>query len=376
MRTLVKDCARVTLVKINQISILQKLNNKPDENGNIFPHSTQNGTSIYKTKLFNFIDTFSPAIATLLVLSTLGCVIEVKVVHDRIIYHVQEDDVNKNGSTMNIKVVNFINCDGVIKPKVERVSIEPTCTEEKNASIGGIEQSLVVPNANNVYEEMNIRQSKREKFQPIFFSSYTSPNFGRSSYAPISAKVFSSSKSQSKKEPVKEEMSLRKNNAAKGSVNGKPKQKEVQKEKSYMPHEKHGEKVKHFNNKKCDGLKDELIKDQAMRKKREWLYEKHEKHGVKRKHISTKECDDFVEELMTDIRCCMSKKAKPGFQQEEEACASAPGYYPIDENFVWSPVNSDGEIEKENEKDEYEDLWEEMDYCLNTLALEEEKMVH
>lgn len=375
MRSLVKDCARVTLVKINQISILQKLNNKPDENGNIFPRSTLNGTSIYKTKLFNFTDTFSTEIATLLVFSTLVGVIEVKVVQDRIIYHVREEDVNQNGSTVNMKVVNFMNCDGVIKPKVERVTNEPTCTEEKDASTGGIEKSLVVSNANNAYEEMNIRRSKREKFQPIFFSSYTSPNFGRSSYAP-SAKVFSLSKSQSKKEPVKEEVSLRKKHAAKGSVNGKPKQKELQKEKSYMPHEKLGAKVKHFNIKKCDGLKDELIKDQVMRKKKEQLYEKHEKHGVKRKHISTKECDDFVEELMTEIRCFMSKKAKLGFQLEEEACASAPGYYPIDENFVWSPINSDGEIEKENEKDEYEDLWEEMDYCLNTLVIEEKKMVH
>ncbi|XP_078159787.1 SNF2 domain-containing protein CLASSY 1-like isoform X2 [Carex rostrata] len=369
-RTLVNDRASATLVTINHISILQKLNKKPDENGNIFPCSTQNRTSIYKTKLFNFTDTFSTEIATLLVFSTLGCVIEVKVVQDRIIYHVREEDVNQNGSIVNMKVVNFMNCGGIIKPKVERVSIEPTCKEEKNASTGGIEQSSVVSNANNVYEEMNIRRSKREKFQPIFFSSYTSPNFGRSSYAP-SAKVFSLSKSQSKKEPVKEEVSLRKKHATKGSVNGKPKQKAVQKEKSYMPHEKLGAKVKHFNNKKCDGLKDELIKDQAMRKKKERLYEK---HGVKRKHISTKECDDFVEELMTEIRCFMSKKAKPGFQLEEEACASAPGNYPIDENFVWSPINSDGEIEKENEKDEYEDLWEEMDYCLNTLVIEEKKM--
>ncbi|XP_078159788.1 SNF2 domain-containing protein CLASSY 2-like [Carex rostrata] len=412
MRSLVKDRARVTLVKINQISILQKLNNKPDENGNIFPRSTLNGTSIYKTKLFNFTDTFSPAIATLLVFSTLVGVIEVKVVQDRILYHVQGDDINQNGSTVNMKVVNFMNCDGVIKPKVERVTIEPTCTEEKDASTGGIEKSLVVSNANNVYEEMNIRRSKREKFQPIFFSSYTSPNFGCSSNAP-SAKVFSLSTSQSKEEPVKEDVSLLKKHAAKlSSVNGKPKQKAVQKERSYMPcekhganrkeyfsteecsdfieklmkgpemqkergpyrlHEKHGAKVKYFNNKKCDGLIDEVIKDQAMRKKREQLYEQHEKHGAKRKYFGTKECDDYIEELMTDISCCMSKKAKPSFQQEEEAFMSAPGYYPIYENFVWSPVDSDGEIEKEKGKDEYEELWEEMDYCLNTLVLEEEK---
>lgn len=413
MRRLVADHASTTLVKINQVSILQKPNhNKPDENENFFPCSTKNETSIYETKLFNFTDTFSPAIATLFVLSTLCGAIEVKVVQDRVVYHVQEDDVNKDTSTTNMKVVNFMNYDGVIKPKVASLSIEHTCTEEESASTGDIEENFAVSNADNVYEEMNIRRSKREKFRPIFFSSYTSSNFSRS-YAP-SAESFYSSKSQPMKEPAKEEVTLQRKHAAGSSCDkGKPEKKVVHKEGSYLPHEghgvkgkeyfstekctdfieklvknlempkekglyhlheKYGAKVKYSDTKECHDLIDELIKDQAKRKKRGWPYQLHEKHAAKRKYSSTKECDEFIKELMTDIRCCMSKKAKPSLQQEEEACASAQGYYPIEEDFMWPPTDSDDEIEKQ-EKDEYEELWEEMDYCLNTLALEEEKKV-
>jgi hypothetical protein len=383
--------------------MLQKLNhNKPNENGNIFPSSTKNETSIYKTKVFNSSDNFSPAIATLLVLSTLCGVIEVKVVQDRVVYHVQEDNVNKDPSTINMKVVNFMNCDGVIKPKVERLSIEHTSIEKESALTGGTEESFAVSNVDEVYEEMNIRRSKRVKFKPIFFSSCMSSYFGCSSYAQ-SAKGFYSSKSQLKEESIEEET------AEKYSVKSS-----YVKERSYMPHEKHDVKRKehfctkecsdfieklikdlempkekglhklhekhgarkvYFKTKECYDLIDELIKDQAKRKKRGWPYQLHEKHGAKRKYSIGTECDEFIKELMLDIRCCMSKKVKPGFQQAEEARASGQGYYPIEEDFNWPPTDSDDEIEKRKEKDEYEELWEDMDYCLNTLVLEEEKKV-
>ncbi|KAJ4753871.1 DNA repair and recombination protein RAD54-like [Rhynchospora pubera] len=438
------DHTSITLVKINHISILQGLCHKSDQNGNIFPCSTKNRNSINKTKLFNFTDTFAPAIATLLVFSTLCSVIEVKIVQDRVIYIVREDNMNQNGLTVNMKVVNFIYSNGVISPKVERLSIEPTCMEEKGALTGAIKESFAVCTADNVCEEMSIRRSKREIIQPDFLACYMSHNFGRSSYAP-SANVPSSSKSQQKRELANDEGTLRDKQAMRSSaVRGNSKQKAIQKEKNRrhyqavwssavkgnskrkakeekmrhyrlykkysakqknyiskgcedfkeelikepdmqneMPtyrlhekhgtnrlHEKHGAKGNYFNKKHGD-LIDELLKDDGMQRKKGQPYKLNEKYGAKRKHVSTKECDDFIEELMTNIRCCMNKKAKLGIQQDEEVCASAPGYYPIEEDFTWPPTDSDGKIEEE--KDEYEDIWEERDNCLNMLALEEEK---
>ncbi|KAJ1699062.1 hypothetical protein LUZ63_007574 [Rhynchospora breviuscula] len=471
MQKLVSDHTSITLVKISHISILQGLCDKSDQNGNIFPSSTKNRNFINKTKLFNFIDTFAPAIATLLVFSTLCSVIEVKIVQDRVIYIVQEDNVNQNGLTVNMKVVNFMHSNGVIRPKVERLSIEPTCMEEKGALTGAIEESFAVCTADNVYEEMSIRRSKREIIQPDFLACYMSHNFGRSSYAP-SANVPSSSKSKQKRELANDEGTLRDKQAVRSSaVKGNSKRKAIQKEENrrhyqavrssavkgnskpvrssvvkgnskrkviqkeenrrhyqavrssavkgnskkeekmrhyrlykkysakqkncfiskgcddlieglmkdpemqnemptYQLHEKHGAKGNYFSKKHGD-LIDELLRDEGMRRKKGQPYKLNEKYGAKRKHISTKKCDDFIEELMTDIRCCMNKKAKLGTQQDEEVCASAPGYYPIEEDFTWPPTDSDGKIEEE--KDEYEDIWEERDNYLNMLALEEEK---
>ncbi|KAJ3699562.1 hypothetical protein LUZ61_003267 [Rhynchospora tenuis] len=438
MQKLVSDHASITLVKINHISILQRLCHKPDKHGNIFSSSTKNRNSINKTKLFNFTDTFAPSIATLLVFSTLCGEIEVKIMQDRVFYIVQEDYVDPNGTTANMKVVNFMYSDGVIRPKVERLSIEPTCMEEKGALTGAIEESFAVCTADNVHEEMSIRRSKRERIQPDFLSCYMSHNFGRSSYAP-SADVPSSSKFQPKKKLANEEGTLRdkqdvRSSAVKGNskrkviqeeenrrhyqavsnsaVKGNSKRKTIQKEEkmrhyrlykkysakrkkyftskgcddfvqglmkdpemqnetpTYQLHEKHGAKGNYFSKKHGDST-DELLKDEGMRRNKGQPYKLNEKYGAKMNHVSTKECEDFIEELMTDIRCCMNKKVKLDSQHDEEACASEPGYYTIEEDFTWPPTDSDGEIKEE--KDEYEDLWEERDNCLNMLALEEEK---
>jgi DNA repair and recombination protein RAD54 and RAD54-like protein len=181
---------RTELVTIDDIHILQKLQSEKIQDGSMKWNSAEDCPRLNKCKLVN--TRFAEEIAYLIVLSSLrGMEFSIKMVEGNIIYQIiKGDQARYNIDSMNIppgfgknmEIVSFQPRDETLRPSIRIVPIiflkANNLSEGRRITVKSELDSAQY--VENLYEQVDLRRSKRLKTQPDRFTSYDMPNFNRS----------------------------------------------------------------------------------------------------------------------------------------------------------------------------------------------------
>nr|CAD1828845.1 unnamed protein product [Ananas comosus var. bracteatus] len=335
---------RPEVVMIDNISILQKLQSEPKEDGYYIWNSTEDCISSNKSKLLT--DTVSCEISWLIILSTLKKMdFEVKLVENKIVYQITDNDQSlpsTSNSCETVKIVHFRRRDDTMRPKIETLKVvapKEMTSEKKDLEVAVIENKVEDDSDVEIlYNRTNLRRSKRLKVEPDRFTSYDSPNFGRftitdtddDSDGEMQEALLGSSLPLLEYKPISE---VQENEVVISS----------------------SQRISHGGN----------LLTYERRHFGARLHRKKSKHRKKR--FTTTECKEFIDKCIGNIKCEIDKKSEP-FAQKTANQPTAD--LEEEENFNWSPSR---EIQVEEE--EHAELWKEMEHSLMTLALLEQKQV-
>ncbi|KAM0948099.1 putative DNA helicase chromatin remodeling SNF2 family [Dioscorea sansibarensis] len=298
-------------VKLDNISILQRLKFEPFDDGSHQWSVSEDCGSIVKAKLLT--DAFSSETSWLVVLSALkGVEFVIKAVGDRIVHHISNNIQALRDMVVGDKIVTlgFHTSGEKWHPKIE--TLAPVVPKEIVATdvVIELDPTDVAPKSGSdveiLYEHSNLRHSKRRKTLPDRF-----------------VPVFNQGRSQ---EIVASDLS--KNEEASTCLLEYPSSQSVTK---HPPH--------------------------------------------RRKLLSTVECKEIIKNCMGDIQSEIERlfsppvesgeKTPPVESVEKTRQTTLPA---ADEDFNWS-----SEDDTPPKDDENEELWREMDHALTTLALLEQK---
>lgn len=302
-------------VKLDNISILQRLKFEPFDDGTHQWSVSEDCGSILKAKLLT--DAFSSEVSWLVVLSALkGVEFVIKVVGDRIVHHISNNiqalrDIDVGD---NIATLGFHTSGEKWYPKIE--TLAPVVPKEIVATdvVIELDPTEAAPKSESdveiLYEHSNLRHSKRRKTLPDRF-----------------VPVFNQGRGQ---EIVASDLS--KNEEASTCL-------------LEYPSSQSQSVTKHSPNRK--------------------------------KLLSTVECKEIMKNCMGDIQSEIERLFSPHVESgektppDESAEKTRQTARPVaDEDFNWS-----SEDDNPPKDDENEELWREMDHALTTLALLEQKQV-
>ncbi|XP_074565015.1 SNF2 domain-containing protein CLASSY 1-like [Curcuma longa] len=394
------------VVPIENISILQKVQSEPWGDGCYKWNSTVDCVSNNKSKLLN--DTVSSEVAWMLVLSTLkGMSFDLKLVKDNLVYFIhkmQEDSTDLNNmqsegaidttphptSHKRIKALHFQISNKILRPKIVTLLMEaseempPKKTSEKMPPSGvesfkddeGSDSEVEI-----LYQKSSLRHSKRLKTAPDRFSSYSSPNFNRPA-----KKILLQDTNKGELQPyIPFTFEYLMDEDPASVVLGEKKSLE---EKTTMLHSQHSSiaskvkligfhkrgqpRSKILNSDEIDHMMPRIYKESESSKKTaniddiDLIMPRLYKERVNcKKAANPTECKDAMEKCMGTIR----RQIEGQFESIVREEANQPTTFnKEDEDFNWTPLAN-----TPVEKDEHEDLWKEMEHCLTSIALTDQK---
>ncbi|XP_072960913.1 SNF2 domain-containing protein CLASSY 1-like [Typha angustifolia] len=370
---------RARIVTLDNIAVLQRLQKEASEDGYHQWNSTEDCISSIKSKLLS--DTFSSEISWLLVLSTLkGVDFGIKLVQDKVVYHILDNELGPaaildvqsdcHGDNVSpnyketMKIVIFQLHDETMHPKIEALTLmasKEMAIQNKNFEEGLIDtKSESESDVEILYDQMNLRHSKRQKILPDRFTSYSSPNFDR-----CSTKKMVDDLSIEKLETPE-------NNLESGlPINENLTPLEMQ----YMIMVEGQTLELHLQNRPTGSKK---VPNGSCRQPQTGSSFSHRSHyfsaqayrrkySNKKKLLSETEFKKMIDTCVGNIKSEINRQNEPTIQKK----ANAPtGDSEEAEDFTWSPSTEDHvEIE------EHEELWKEMEHSLTTLTLLEQNQI-
>lgn len=395
------------VVPIENISILQKVQSEPWGDGYYKWNSTVDCVSNHKSKLLN--DTVSSEVAWMLVLSTLkGMSFDLKLVKDNLVYFinkVQEDSTDLNNmhsegaidtthptSYKRIQVMHFQISNKILRPKIVTLLMEaseemppkkaaeemPPSEVESFKDDEGSDSEVEI-----LYQKSSLRHSKRLKTAPDRFSSYSSPNFNRST-----KKILLQDANKGELQPYIPFTFEYLIDEDPASV--VLREKNLLEEKTAMLHSQHSSiasevkligfhkrgqpQSKFLNSDEIDHTMPRIYKKSESSKKTANVDDiDHIMPPLYKERVNCKkaakptECKDAMEKCMGNIRRQIEGQFESSVREEANQPAA---FNEEDEDFNWTPLAN-----TPVEKDEHEDLWKEMEHCLTTIALTDQKQV-
>ncbi|TVT97793.1 hypothetical protein EJB05_56927, partial [Eragrostis curvula] len=417
---------RITeVVTIDSIFILQKLQSEELQDGSLQWNSAEDCLHHNRCKLLS--SSFSAEVAYLIVLSSLrGMEFNIKLIDGKIIYQIiKGDQAGYNidyrnapppGFGKNMEIVSFQPRDETLRPRIRTVPIirvethdlsEIRCITVKN-------ELDSAQDANNLYEHVDLRRSKRQKTQPDRFTSYDDPNFSRTYKCKRKEEHSSPAKnddSQSSmswdslvqgessdedvlgnatvKQTVTRSLVLKEHpSPTEGQqktprkitqcyVPMKEKQNFVEVKKStteqkcpdsHIPHTPAKNKEK-YNRPSLSFRLKSFTSPRSLDANSEPAF--CQKRGRKRKkHMRDGEYKQMIEQCIGNIQCEMERDSEFKLDIKMMNWQNSNGHAYQEEDFTWP-----SSAHSEEEKDEHEELWKEMDYALATLAFLEQNQV-
>ncbi|CAM0145077.1 unnamed protein product [Urochloa decumbens] len=404
---------RAKVVTIGDIFILQKLQSGELQDGSMQWSSAEDCLHHSRSKLLSA--RFSTEVTHLIVLSSLrGMEFNIKAVAGKIIHQIIKGDKacysvdsmsTPPGFGKNMDIISFEPRDEALRPSIRTV---PVIQVKKHilAEEGCTTVTDELDNAQDIevlYEHVDLRRSKRMKTQPDRFTSYDTPNFNRTykkkeENASCTKNVTSQS-DFSWDSPVQGESSdeevlgnpgveqtvfrpfmvkegQRKNpmKRTQGSfpVKEKPTSVEIEKNTaeqrcsdSHIPQTPAKNKEKYSRPPLSFRLKP-FTSSHSLGGNSEPAF--CQKRGRKRKkHMHDREYKEMIDQCIGNIQCEMERDSDFKLDVQIMNCS---GHAYQKEDFTWSPST-----DSQEEKDEFEELWKEMDYALDSLALLEQKQM-
>ncbi|WVZ67175.1 hypothetical protein U9M48_016294, partial [Paspalum notatum var. saurae] len=416
------------VVAIDDVFILQELQSAELQDGSMRWNSAVDCLSHDKSRLL-LNPGFSREVSYLIVLSILrGMEFSIKVVNGNIIYQIiKRDQARYNieslsippGFGKNMEIISLKLREGTLRPRITTVPI--TQVKRYNPTVDGcIAVKAELDSAQDVeilYAHVDLRRSKRMKTQPDRFTSYASPNFNRTykkkeENAPSTKNENSESTKNENSEcdlswdsPVQRESSdeeVPRNPGVKKSVfrsfivREGPRSMEgqhkypIKRTRCSLPVKGKTTFVETEKNRTEQRCSDSHIPQTPAKNMEKYnrptlpyrprssasspsLYCNSEpafcqKRGRKRKkHMSEREYKRMIDQCIGNIQCEMERDSD--FKLDVQML-NGSGHAYREEDFTWQSVT-----DSEEEKDELEELWNEMDYSLATLAILDKKQM-
>ncbi|CAN6176751.1 unnamed protein product [Urochloa humidicola] len=401
------------VVTIGDVFILQKLQSGELQDGSVQWSSAEDCLHHNRSKLLSA--RFSAEVTQLIVLSSLGGMeFNIKVVEGKIIYQIIKGDQAwysvdsmsiPPGFGKNMDIISFKQLNEALRPRIRTVPViqvkKHNLTEEGCTTV--IDELDSAEDIEVLYEHVDLRRSKRMKTQPDRFTSYDTPNFNRTykkkeETAPSTKDENSQSdfswdstvQGESSDEEVLGNPGMkqtvfgpfvvkecqRKNPMKKTQCSFPVKEKttsiEIEKNTteqrcsdSHIPHTpaKNSEKYS------CPPLSFRLkpfTSSHSLGGNSEPAF--CQKRGRKRKkHMHERKYKKMLDQCIGNIQCEMERDSDFKLDVQILNCS---GHAYEKEDFTW-PSSTDNQ----EEKDEFEELWKEMDYALDSLALLEQKQM-
>lgn len=397
---------RAGVVTIDNICILQNLQSEKLQDGSVQWNSAVDCFHHNRSKLLSA--RFSLEVAYLIVLSILrGMEFSIKLVDGNIIFQIiKGDQARYSIDSMSIppgfgKNMDIISFNESLRPITRIVPIthqvkEDNLTEDACIAVKG--ESDSAQDVEVLYAHVDIRRSKRRKTQPDRFTSYDAPNFNRTynkkeadgpstrdENSESDLNCDSSEQRESSDEEALENPGVRKkvSRSMEGqhkypvkrnqfSLPVKEKQTSMETKKntadqgcsdSHIPH------TPAKNIEKCNRPTFRL-KSFASSRSLDGNSEPAfcQKRGRKRKkHMCQREYTQMIDQCIGNIQCEVERDSY--FKLDSQILNGCEHAYQ-EEDFTW-PSSADNQ----EEKDELEELWKEMDYALDTVAILEQKQV-
>jgi len=407
------------VVTIGDVFILQKLQPGELQDRSVQWSSAEDCLHHNRSKLLSA--RFSTEVTHLIVLSILkGMEFNIKVVEGRIIYQITKSDqvwcsVDSMsippGFGKNMDIISYKPHDEALRPRIRTVPViqvnkhnltEYGCTTEMDELDSAQDVEVL-------YERVDLRRSKRMKTQPDRFTSYDAPNFNRT-YKKKEDNASSTMNKNSESDlswdsPVQEEsgneevlgnsgmkqtafspfMVKEDTRSMEGQCKNpmkrtqcsfpvKEKPISVEIEKNTTEQRCSGSHIPHTpakNKEKCNRppLSFQLkpfTSSHSVGGNSEPAF--CQKRGRKRKrHMREREYKEMIDQCIGNIQCEIERDSdfKIGVQ-----ILNCSGNAYRKEDFTW-PSSTD----TQEEKDEFEELWKEMDYALTSLELLEKKQM-
>ncbi|OEL15355.1 SNF2 domain-containing protein CLASSY 1 [Dichanthelium oligosanthes] len=412
----VMTCRIAEVVTIGDVFILQRLQSGALQDGSVQWSYAEDCLHHNRSKLLSA--RFSAEVTHLIVLSSLrGMEFNIKAVEGKIIYQITKGDQAHYsvdfmsippGFGKNMDVISFEPRGEAIRPRIRTVPViqvkKHNLTEDGCIVMGELDSAQDVE---VLYEHVDLRRSKRMKTQPDRFTSYGGPNFNRTNKKkeenPSSTKNENSQSDLSWDSPVQGESSDEEvlgNPGVKQTVFGPfmikedPRSMEAQhknmmkRTQCSLPVKKKRtsrEIEKNTTEQRCSDSHIPLTpaknKEKCSRPPLSFrlkpITSSHsmggnsepafcQKRGRKRKkHMRETEYKEMIDQCIGNIQCEMERDSD--FKLDVQIM-NFSGHAYQEEDFTW-PSSTDSQ----EEKDEFEELWKEMDYALASLALLEQK---
>ncbi|CAL9037168.1 SNF2 domain-containing protein CLASSY 1-like [Musa acuminata AAA Group] len=365
------------VVPIDNISILQKLQSEPCEDGYYQWNSTVDCVSYGKSKLLN--EAFSSEVAWLLVLSTLkGMSFDLKLVQNKLVSFItksyqesaslsnlQSDgatNITNSSSHETIKIMRFQWSNEILKPKIQTVvmapseEITPEKATEANHHVVNVESDSEVE---FLYEHTSLRHSKRLKVVPDRFSSYSSPDFGRCTKKIVIEGINGTDETCI---PFKSGVLLE------GDLDYvELQQQKLLEGKSALLHSRHSSNLHEMTLIGLHKRGKDGSTDPSSNEIDHIPLHVYKRRFKRKKLANPNECKEVIEKCIGNIRNQIERQFEPIVPQAAYQPTASPKEEE-EEDFNWTPL-----ADTPAEQKEHEDLWKEMEHSLTTLALLEQK---
>nr|XP_034571178.1 SNF2 domain-containing protein CLASSY 1-like isoform X2 [Setaria viridis]TKV96955.1 hypothetical protein SEVIR_9G464301v2 [Setaria viridis] len=410
----------MSIVTLGDVFILQKLHSGELQDGSMQWRSAEDCLHQNRSKLLSA--RFSAEVAHLIVLSRLrGMEFNIKAVEGKIIYQIiKGDQALYSDDSMSIPpgfgksmdIISFKTRDEALRPRIRTVPVtqvkKHNLTEDRCTTV--MDELDGTQDVEVLYEHVDLRRSKRMKTQPDRFTSYDAPNFNRTCNKKKEGNTSSTKNKNSQSDfswdsPVQEESSDEEvlgNPSVKQTVSGpfmvkedprsmegqrknpvkrtkcsfpvkeKPTSVEIEKSTakqrssdSHIPHAPAKNKEKYSRPPLSFQLKP-FTSSHILRGNSEPAF--CQKRGRKRKkHMREREYKEMIDQCIGNIQCEMERDSDFKLDVHITNCS---GHAYQEGDFTW-PSSTDSQ----EEKDEFEELWKQMDYALTSLALLEQKQM-
>ncbi|KAJ1255781.1 hypothetical protein BS78_K163000 [Paspalum vaginatum] len=410
----------VEVVAIDDVFILQKLQSGELQDGSMRWNSAVDCLHHNRSKLLLNAG-FSLEVSYLIVLSILrGMEFNIKVVNGNIIYQIIKGDQARYnieaisippGFGKNMEIVSLKLREGTLRPRITTVPITQVkrhnLTEDVHVAVKAELDS--VQDVEILYAHVDLRRSKRMKTQPDRFTSYASPNFNRT-YKKKEENA-PSTKNENSESDLGWDSSVQRESSDEEVLRNPGVKKSVFR--SFMvregPRSMKGQHKYPIKRTRCSlpvKEKTTFLETKKNRTEQRWsdshipqtpaknmvkynrptlpfrpkssasspiLYCNSEpafcqKRGRKRKkHMCEREYKRMIDQCIGNIQCEMERDSD--FKLDVQMSNGSEHAY-REEDFTWPYV-----ADSEEEKDELEELWNEMDYSLATLAILDKKQM-